>query len=850
MTDVDVGSPIHGRAFFDCLREFGEAPALWSEAGALTHAELAQAAEDMAASWGPGRHLVMISCSNSIETIVAQVAALAHGHVAMLHPPDQALAGRLSETYRPDVVIADGETVIHATDPAPLHADLALLLVTSGSTGSTKLVRLSHNNLRANSRAIIEYLALTEADRAITSLPVHYSYGFSVVASHLEAGASLVVTDHSVADPCFWKIANEQEITSFAGVPYTYDLIDRGGMYEYLPSSLRYVTQAGGHLLPAKVVDWAARGRTHGFDFFVMYGQTEATARMAYVPPWAVESAPDAIGQAVPGGQFRLDPVPESREPGIGELVYTGDNVMMGYAENPADLSKGAGTNELRTGDLARLGSDGFYRWAGRRNRIAKSFGLRIDLDHLEEVLEETSTSAAIVESDAGITVFVTSGEDVLDAVALSTGLPRHAIHVRNVSDLPMTPSGKVDYGRLRQLADAPTAQSGKAGRKRSSEEDVRHAYAVVLHRPDAKPTDSFTSLAGDSLSYVELSVRLADLNVTVEPGWQHLTIAELAATSRQRRAWTTLDSTIVLRAVAIVLIVLSHSDVVRVIGGAHVLFAVAGYNFARFQLGHADRAALWRTRWRSLAQVMAPCVAWIIAVTVLFGAYDIDSIFMLEGIQGFDDQRGRRMWFLEAYFWIQVILILALAFPLIDRVQRRAPFRFALGVLAVALVLRLSYTGIHAGSVFHHEYDLIAIAWCFAAGWAAALAPTVLARVGLTVICAFSSFGFFDDTSRELVLFIGFLVMTWFPALPLPRRLARPIGIVASASLFIYVSHYQFAPAVEEINRWLAVAASIAFGIAFERTWALVADRVRWRSGPPEQPIPPTANVGTPSPR
>ena len=207
-------------------------------------------------------------------------------------------------------------------------------------------------------------------------------------------------------------------------------------------------------------------------------------------------------------------------------------------------------------------------------------------------------------------------------------------------------------------------------------------------------------------------------------------------------------------------------------------------------------------------------------------------------------------MWFLEAYFWIQVILILALAIPLIDRLQRRAPFRFALGVVAVALVLRLSYTGIHAGSVFHHEYDLISIAWCFAAGWAAALAPTVLARVGLTVICAFSSFGFFHDTSRELVLFVGLVVMTWFPGLPLPRRLARPIGMVASASLFIYVSHFQFAPAVEEINPWLAVVASIAFGIAFERTWALLVERVRWRSEPPEQRIPPTANVGTPTPR
>jgi acyl-CoA synthetase (AMP-forming)/AMP-acid ligase II len=395
VAEVKVGGPRHDRTFFGAIRQYGDAPALRSADGDLTFAELADSAEEVAAAWGPGRHLVMISCSNTIGTIVAQVAALAHGHVAILLPPDPALAARISETYGPDVMIADGETILREPGPQPLHPDLALLLVTSGSTGSTKLVRLSHRNLRANSQAIISYLAITADDRAITSLPVHYSYGFSVVASHLEAGASLVVTDHSVADPCFWELADEQRITSFAGVPYTYDLIDRGGFHDHLPESLRHVTQAGGHLPPAKVVEWAARGRARSFDFFVMYGQTEATARMAYLPPWAAESAPDAIGQAIPGGRFRLEPVPESAEPGVGELVYTGDNVMMGYAESPADLATDPGPGELRTGDLARVGSDGFYRWVARRNRIAKAFGMRIDLDHLEEELAETGTTTA-----------------------------------------------------------------------------------------------------------------------------------------------------------------------------------------------------------------------------------------------------------------------------------------------------------------------------------------------------------------------------------------------------------------------------------------------------------------------
>ena len=847
MAEVKVGEPTHDRTFFGALRHHGDAPALRSARGDLTFTELVDAAADMAASWGPGRHLVMISCTNTVETIVAQVAALAHGHVAILLPPDPALAGRISETYGPDVLIADGETIVREAEPEPLHPDLALLLVTSGSTGSTKLVRLSHRNLRSNSQAIIDYLAITADDRAITSLPVHYSYGFSVVASHLEAGASLVVTDHSVADPCFWELANEHQVTSLAGVPYTYDLIDRGGFHDKLPDSLRCMTQAGGHLPPAKVIEWAARARANAFDFFVMYGQTEATARMAYLPPWAAESAPDAIGQAIPGSRFRLDPVPESAEPGVGELVFTGDGVMMGYAETPADLAAGAGPDELRTGDLARVGSDGFYRWVGRRNRIAKAFGIRIDLDHLEEELAELGTNTASVEIDSGIAVFATSGDDVLGEVARATGLPRHAIQVRTLTALPMTPSGKVDYGRLRQLANEPVDRTGAAPRGRSAEEAVRHAFELVLHRPDAKPTDSFTSLAGDSLSYVELSVRLADLDVDTAPGWQHLTIAELAATSRPRRAWAALDSTIVLRATAILLIVLSHAGVVRVTGGAHVLLAVAGYNFARFQLGRADRPTLWRSRWRSFAQVMTPCLLWITAMTVLFKAYDVDSIFMLEGIQGFEVTAGRRLWFLEAYFWTQVIVILALAIPLADRLLRRAPFRFALGVLAVATVARLGYTGIYADYDLHHEYDLVAIAWCFAAGWAAALAPSVAARIGVTVACALSTFGFFHDLPRELVLFTGFLVLTWFPLVPVPHRLVRPIGMVASASLFIYVSHFQFVPTVIEIDPLLAVVVAIAIGIAFERIWSYALAFVRART---KTAVLPTANSGTPGTR
>ena len=117
--------------------------------------------------------------------------------------------------------------------------------------------------------------------------------------------------------------------------------------------------------------------------------------------------------------------------------MFTGDNVMMGYATTPDDLAADAGPRDLRTGDLARLGSDGFYRWVGRRNRVAKAFGLRIDLDHLDEALADDGISAASVETDAGIAVFATSDDDLIGAVARASGLPRHAIQASDRARAP-----------------------------------------------------------------------------------------------------------------------------------------------------------------------------------------------------------------------------------------------------------------------------------------------------------------------------------------------------------------------------------------------------------------------------
>ena len=246
----------------------------------------------------PTRSLVVLVAEPSVEFVTTYLALLDDGHVPLLAADH---ADRLAKAWGANalVEVAGGDLRVVRATSAPdreLHPDLALLLSTSGSTGSPKLVRLSHSNLISNAGAIAAYLELTPADRGITSLPLHYCYGLSVLHSHLLAGASLVMTSASVVDRCFAEAMRKDGVTNVAGVPHTFELLERVGPELIHVPSLRFVTQAGGKMRPERVAEWLARGREWGVDFFVMYGQTEATARIAYLEPRLAERHPEAIG--------------------------------------------------------------------------------------------------------------------------------------------------------------------------------------------------------------------------------------------------------------------------------------------------------------------------------------------------------------------------------------------------------------------------------------------------------------------------------------------------------------------------------------------------------------------------
>ncbi len=786
----------------------------------LTYADLARRVDDTAALLGPTRRLVLVEGANSLDALVSHLAALTHGHVVLLAAPGEP-ARRLTEAWDPDVVVRDG-AVRERRDGTrhDLHPDLALLLSTSGTTGSPKLVRLSHDNLRSNAASISDYLRLTPDDRAITSLPLHYCYGLSVVHSHLLVGAALVLTDTSVVDECFWRLAESAGATSFAGVPYTFELLERSGFDPGRVPTLRQVTQAGGRLDPDRVRSWSARGRRAGWDLVVMYGATEATARMAWLPPALADAHPDSIGVPVPGGSFRIDPVPES-PPGVGELVYSGPNVMLGYAEAAPDLGRGRDVTELRTGDLARE-VDGLVEVVGRCGRHAKLFGLRLDLDHLERLVAGTEVRCVVV--DGTLHAFHTRprGSDRLrEAVAAASGLPTSAVRVTRLDTLPRTAAGKPDLPALAEharLLDQPADEVPAT----TTLEAVRRDYAVVLGRPDVDPADSFAGLGGDSLSYVELATRLGR-RLDLPRDWHTRPIEDLAPDRRLRGRrgvarrvprGVRLDTSVVLRALAIVGIVGTHANLLTVVGGAHLLLAVAGHNFARFQLSGATRERRLRHGLASLAQLVLPATVWIGGVALLTGFYSPATALFLNGLLGSDGWTVQwQYWFLEALVWLTALALALVAVPGLDRLERHSPWGVALGLVGCALAVRFAWVGLQAGTTERYTIGVVAL-W-FALGWAAFRADTVARRWVVVTLTAVGTVGYFGDPVREGLIVLGVALLVHVPTLRVPARLVTPVSVTASASLFVYLTHWQVYPHLEDVFPLGATLASFAVGIA-----------------------------------
>lgn len=433
------------------------------------------------------RTVLFLVCRNCVESICAYIGALRNGIVPVMinEEMNRELFYNLYNIYKPAYLYGpenwnnleqsnpEGigkyrEFVMYRTgfkERHKLNDKLALLLTTSGSTGSPKLVRQSYVNIVSNARAIAEYLELNEGERPITTLPMNYTYGLSIINSHLLVGAAILLTDYTLLNREFWNFFKEEGATSFGGVPYTYEILKKLRFFRMELPSLKTMTQAGGKLSPELHKEFARYAEENNKRFVVMYGQTEATARMAYLP-WnkSIEKC-GSMGIAIPGGKLWLrdeegNAVTESDV--IGELIYEGENVTLGYAETAEDLEKDDERGGvLETGDMAKCDSDGYFYIVGRKKRFLKIFGNRVNLDEAERMIKEefTELDCACAGLDDKLYVFVTIQEDrTIQAVkrflAQKTGLNPTAFSVKAIDKLPKNEAGKTLYKNLEMFYD------------------------------------------------------------------------------------------------------------------------------------------------------------------------------------------------------------------------------------------------------------------------------------------------------------------------------------------------------------------------------------------------------------
>ena len=811
----------------DVLSRRGDAAALVDGDEQVTYADLARRVAQEAAAWpGTGeRRLVLVEIEPTIDSVVTYLAALEAGHVVLLAAPGR--AETMAQAWSPDdrARLSDRSWVVsHGSAPGrhDLHPDLTLLLSTSGSTGSPKLVRLCDRAVRTNAADIAAALGLDASDRAITTLPLHYCYGLSVLHSHLAVGGSVLLTDASVVDPALWTSMRTAGVTTLAGVPHTFHLLESSLAPTGSVPTLRQVTQAGGRLRPEQVRAWAVRGASEGWDLRVMYGQTEATARMAVSAPGQAAQDPSSVGRPVGKGRFSVrdgaGEVPEGR---TGDLHFAGGNVMLGYALVPGDLARGRDVTELATGDLARLRPDGSLELVGRRSSFLKVHGVRLDVERLEELLADAGVTALVGGSDERLLALVVAdgardgrtdtAQRATRALVASTGLPAHRVGVAAVPALPRTPSGKLDRAAVGPTFDvlATAATSRPHG---SSAAALVALYADLLARPDATPDSSFVDLGGDSLSYVELSLHLEERLGALPADWPLRPIRALATTEPpRRRRFARVDTTIVLRALAILAIVGSHTHVVHVLGGAHILLGVAGFNFARFAATAPTVAETWRRVGGTVARIAIPTFVWVAAVGLLAGTYSVANLVMANWLFGSDSWSSTwRLWFLEALAWTLVAFAALLSIPAVRRVYARAPFALAATLAVLGAGARLDVFELTSPP---GRGTAPAVLWLVAIGWAAQVAASRRQRLLLSAVVVVTLPGFMGDPVREATIAAGLMLVVWVRTIPVPRFVVPVLAVLASASLYVYLTHFEVyrATGVPLVNLGLGLGLGLA---------------------------------------
>ena len=427
------------------------------------------------------RCIVFCMCESCAGSLAGYLSFLNNGQVPLLLSAnmDKGLRANLEKAYLPsycwvperkageiagDIIFSAYGYALLKTghEPYPLHDNLSMLLTTSGSTGSPKLVRHKYGNLEANAANVAKAFSWTPEEKGICDLPMNYTMGLNVINSYLVTGASVLMVKANLMDPEFWKFIKEQEGTSFTGVPFSYEVMRRIG-FDRMDLPKLYTLAEGGGKLTDKMFKWiASYAKKSGKRFCATFGTSETSARMAFLDPNLALEKIGSMGKAIPNGElFLVDEVENEDGSATGELGYRGPNVTMGYALCKEDLLKGDEfCGEYHTGDIAKRDAEGYYFIIGRKGRFLKLFGLRVSLDETERILKTQYPAVDFVctGDDKRMNIFTTSEElktQIIPFISEKTNIHNSAFKVFVIDEIPRNEYGKVKFAALEEIINS-----------------------------------------------------------------------------------------------------------------------------------------------------------------------------------------------------------------------------------------------------------------------------------------------------------------------------------------------------------------------------------------------------------
>lgn len=361
------------------LWKYGNRPVLKDNINTITYKDIRAMAKGFKKRFG-SNNLVYFQANNDTWTIATYLGLLLSEQVIMIVDKkyEQQIHNKYKAQFKPNLEYANRQVKVIASTAPPMHKDLALLLPTSGSTGNSKFVKITRNNIKANVTSILDFLPIDKNERPILGLPMSYVFGLSVIHSHVAAGACIYVPDVSCFHPSFWAFARQNNCTSFSNVSLAFEMMMKFNIS--IPLSIKYFAHSGGKLNDRLIAKLDSLCAIHKMEFYRMYGATECMSRMTYLPQHHRNAISGCVGIPVKHGKIELKE---------GKVVYSGPNVAMGYATSVYDLIK---TDEwqgiFESGDLGHYDEHGYLVIDGRESRFTKQHGYRYSLDDLENIIE------------------------------------------------------------------------------------------------------------------------------------------------------------------------------------------------------------------------------------------------------------------------------------------------------------------------------------------------------------------------------------------------------------------------------------------------------------------------------